>query len=374
MIRTYKFRIYPSKAQVKTLEHTLDLCCELYNAGLQERRDAWKICKKSISLYDQINQLPEIKKVREDLKLVNGHALQEVLQRLDSAFEDFFRRVKAGEKSVGYPRFRSRSRYNSVTFRDNAFGVKKGKLRLSKIGMVKIKLHRPIEGKTKTCTITKSATGKWFACIAVECEFQPLPACKDAVGIDVGIKTFAYLSTDEAIDNPKFFRKEEKEIGKVSRKMSAAKKGSPERKKCRKIVARVHERIANKRRDFAHQESRKLVNQFGIIVFEKLNISGMLKNHRLAKSIADAAWNQLVNYANYKAENAGRKCVQVNPCNTSQTCSGCGVIVKKDLSVRIHNCSACGLSIDRDLNAAINILRLGLQSLGISLESLSLAS
>jgi putative transposase len=373
MIKTYKFRIYPSKAQVKKLEHTLDLCCELYNAGLQERRDAWKICRKSVSHYDQKNQLPEIKEIREDLKDVYSQVLCDVLRRLDKAFDAFFRRLKSGDKA-GYPRFRSRSRYSSFTYPQSGFAVKNGKLILSKIGKVKIKLHREIEGKIKACAIMRGSTGKWYACFAVDCESEPLPRSKEAAGVDVGIKTFAYLSTGEAIENPKFLRKEEKELARVQRKLSAATKGKAERKKRRKIVARVHERIANKRRDFAHQESRKLVNKFGIIVFEKLNIDGLLKNHHLAKSIGDAAWSQLVNFTQYKAEDAGRKCIQVNPRNTSQMCSGCGVIVKKDLSVRVHNCFACGLSIDRDLNAAINILRLGLQSLGISLESLSLTS
>jgi putative transposase len=364
MIKTYKYRIYPSKAQVKIMEHMLDLCCELYNAGLQERRDAWMVCRKNVSYYDQQNQLPAIKETREDLKDVYAQVLAEALQRLDKAFKAFFSRVKSGDKA-GYPRFRSRSRYRSFTYTQGGFGIKNGKLWLSKIGMLKIKLHRLIEGKIKTCTITRSATGKWFAGFVCEVETQPFLASTESVGVDVGIKTFAYLSTGEAIENPKFLRKEAKELARVSRKLSAAKKGSPERKKRRRIVVRVHERRANRRTDFAHQESRKLVNRFAIIVFEKLNISGMLKNHHLAKSIADAAWSQLVNYTHYKAENADRKCIQVNPRNTSQMCSGCGAIVEKSLSVRIHDCPSCGLVLDRDHNSAINILRLGLQSLGL---------
>ena len=238
-----------------------------------------------------------------------------------------------------------------------------GKLRLSKIGRVKIKLHRPIEGKIKTLTMTRTATGKWFACFAVECELEPLPVITEAMGVDMGVSNFATLSTGEAIANPKFFRVEEKRLAKAQRKLSAAKKGSPERCKRRKVVARIHERIANQRRNFAHQESRKLVNQFAMIVFENLNISGMLKNHCLAKSIADAAWNQLVQLTTYKAAKAGRGAVQVNPCNTSKRCSRCGELVEKELRVRMHACVGCGLTIDRDHNAALNILALGLQSL-----------
>jgi putative transposase len=362
MIRTYKFRIYPSRAQVKKLEYTLDLCCELYNAGLQERRDAWKICKKSITYKEQQNQLPEIKECRTEFGNVHSQVLQDTLKRLDKAFDAFFRRVKAGDKA-GFPRFRSRSRYDSFTFPQSGFAIKNGNLSLSKIGNVKIKLHREIEGKIKTCTIMRGSTGKWYACFSVECEAEALPVSKKSVGVDVGLKEFAVLSSGEAIANPKFFRKDEKRLAKAQRRLSKAAKGSPERQKCRKVAAKVHERIANKRRDFAHQESRKLVNQFGIIIFEKLNISGLLKNHKLAKSIADAAWGQLVNFTHYKAEDAGRKCIQVNPRNTSKMCSRCGVLAEIDLSVRIFHCLSCGLVLDRDHNAAINILALGLQSL-----------
>jgi putative transposase len=366
-IKAYKYRIYPTRAQVTKLERTLDICCELYNAALQERRDAWRVARKSVGYYEQSKELTELKSIREDLRAVHSQVLRDPLIRLDQAFDTFFRRVKAGEKRVGYPRFRSRARYNSISYPQGppkgGFRFKKGKLNASKIGDIKIKLHRPIEGKIKTLTITRSSTGKWFACFSAEYEHEPLPATTEATGIDMGLKAFGVLSTGEAIANPKFFRVEEKRLAKANRKLSAAKKGSPERSKRRKVVAYIHEGIANKRRNFAHQESRKLVNRFGIIVFEKLNIRGMLKNHCLAKSIADAAWNQLVQFTTYKAESAGRRVVQVNPKNTSQMCSACGSIVEKDLSVRVHHCSNCGLTLDRDENAAINILAAGLRSI-----------
>jgi putative transposase len=359
---TFKYRIYPSKAQKTALCQTLDLCCELYNAALQERREAFKISKISLNYHLQAIQLPEIKSTREDIRGVYSQVLQDTLKRLDKAFEAFFRRLKSGDKA-GFPRFRSRSRYDSLTFPQSGFALASGKLKLSKIGKVKIKLHRPIEGKIKTCTIRHSSTGKWFACLSVACEAQSLPESKASIGVDVGLKEFAVLSNGETIHNPRFFRVEEKRLAKAQGKLSKAAKGSAERRKCRKVVARVHERIANQRRDFVHQESRKLVNRFGVIVFEKLNIKGMLKNHHLAKSIADAAWSQLVTLTSYKAENAGRDVVQVNPRNTSKMCSGCGELVDKDLSVRMHHCTGCGLRLDRDHNAAINILALGLQSI-----------
>jgi putative transposase len=364
MLKAFKYRIYPSHSQVAKLDATLGLCCELYNAALQERRDAYRISRTSINYHSQALQLPDIKAIRPDLNTVHSQVLQEVLRRLDKAFDAFFRRVREGERP-GFPRFRARHRYDSFTYSQSGFCIEHGKLRLSKIGRVKIKLHRPVEGKIKQLTITRTATGKWYACFSVECESEPLPFTLETAGVDCGLKEFAVLSTGESIANPRFFRSEEKELAKAQRKLSAAKKDSPQRRKRRKVVARIHERVVGKRKDFAHKESRKLTDRFGIIVFENLNIRGMLKNQRLAKSIADAAWNCLVLFTTYKAESAGRCVVQVNPQGTSQMCSGCGEIVPKSLSVRIHSCSVCGLTLDRDHNAAINILRLGLQSLGV---------
>lgn len=371
-LKTYKYRIYPSRAQQSRFEQTLDLCCELYNAALQERRDAWRVSRKSVNYYDQQKQLPEIKRVRPELGMIHSQVLQDVLRRLDKAFDALFRRMKSGEKT-GFPRFRSRSRYNSFTFSQSGFSIASGKLKLSKIGMVKIKLHRPIEGKIKTLTITRTSTSKWFACFTAEVEHERLPDTTDAVGIDMGLKSFATLSTGETIANPKFFRSAEKRLAKAQKKLSAAKRGTQDRAKRRKVVAHVYGRIANRRRNFAHQESRKLVNRFGLIVFEKLTIQNMVKNHHLAKSISDAAWGQLIRFTTYKAEWAGRCVRQVNPRNTSQACSGCGSIVEKDLSVRVHSCVRCGLTLDRDHNAAINILALGLQSIGQkTIEAVSL--
>ncbi len=177
------------------------------------------------------------------------------------------------------------------------------------------------------------------------------------------MESFATLSNGEKIPNPKFFREEEHELARVQRRISKAAIGSPERKKARKVVERIHERIANRRTDFTNQISRDLVDRFGVIVFEDLNIKNMLKNHCLAKSISDVAWGMLVTATESKAAYAGSKVVLVDPRKTSQMCSRCGLVVKKDLSDRVHNCPECGLSMDRDFNAAINILRLGMQSL-----------
>ncbi|MBP7067829.1 MULTISPECIES: transposase [unclassified Methanothrix] len=366
MLKAYKFRIYPTKSQRTKMEQTLDLCRWTYNKTLEIRKNAWENEGKSLSKYETNNLLPEWKADKPELKDVFSQVLQNVHERVDLALKAFLRRVKAGEKP-GYPRFRGRGRYDSFTYPQKGFKIDSGKLYLSKIGNIKINLHRPIEGKIKRLTVRRAATGKWYACFSVEIEDQPKPPWKDGtlVGIDVGLESFATLSNGEKISNPRFFREEEHELARAQRKLSKAPKGTPDRKKALKVVERVHERIANKRYEFAHQISNDLVKRFGLIAFEDLNIKGMTKNHCLAKSIHDVAWNMLVTLTSYKAERAGSMVVLVDPRNTSKMCSRCGILVQKDLSERFHNCTQCGLSVDRDWNAAINILRLGLQSVGI---------
>jgi len=353
----------------------------VYNEALATRKRAWEERQESLGLYDTHSLLPRWKAERPSLKIVHSQVLQNACVRVDLAFKAFFRRVKAGEQP-GYPRFKGPGRYDSLTYPQYGNGVRlEGRhLILSKIGSVKVVLHRPLEGTIKTVTIRRASTGKWYACFSVEVEPSPQPVPDAAVGIDVGLEHFATLSTGEHIPNPRFFRRDESERrsgaapqqAKAQRKLSKAEKGTPERRKRRKIVARIHERIANKRRDFAHQLSRNLVNRFGIIAFEDLNVQGMLEGRsgaapqRLAKSIADAAWKQFVQYTMSKAAEAGRRVVLVDPRNTSQRCSRCGQLVQKDVSVRVHSCPVCGLVLDRDENAAINILALGLQCLGAS--------
>ena len=366
MHKSYRYRIYPTKSQRSVLDQNLELCRKIYNDTLALRKDAWEKEGKSISLYETNSILVTWKSDRPELKQVYSQVLQNVQVRVDLAFKAFFRRVKNGE-DPGYPRFKGYGRYDSLTYKQLGFGIKDGKLHLAKIGDIKIKLHRPIEGKIKTCTIRRMPTGKWFACLSVEIEDAPLPPWKDGsvVGIDVGLASFATLSNGEKIDNPRFFRKEEKALAKAQRKRDKLPKGSSLRRKASKVVTRIHERITNRRTDFSNQISRQFVNRFGVIVFEDLDIQNMLKNHHLAKSISDVAWNMLVKSTESKAAYAGSKVVLVDPKYTSQICSRCGLIVEKDLSERVHSCSECGLSMDRDLNAAINILRLGLQSVGI---------
>lgn len=345
------------------MEQTLEICRWVYNETLAMRKNAWEQEQRHISYYESKRQIPLWKKEHPELSGVYSQVLQDVSMRVDLAFKAFFRRLKSGEKP-GYPRFKGKGRYDSFTYPQYGFKLDGDRLHLSKIGDVKIVLHRPIEGTIKTLTIRRSATGKWYACFSVEYAPSPAPRKETAVGIDVGLESFATLSNGEKIENPRFFRTDEKALAKAQRKLSKAEKGTPERKKARKIVAHVHERIANRRLNFAHQTSRQLVNRFGTIVFEDLNITNMQKNHHLAKSIADVAWNMFITITKSKAEEAGSHVILVNPRNTSQMCSRCGMIVAKTLSDRVHSCPHCGLVMDRDQNAAINILRLGLQSQG----------
>ena len=362
-MKAYRYRLFPTKSQVSQMEQTLEICRWVYNETLAMRKNAWEQEQRHISYYESKRQIPLWKKERPELSMVYSQVLQNVTLRVDLAFKAFFRRLKSGEKP-GYPRFKGKGRYDSFTYPQYGFKLDGDRLHLSKIGDVKIVLHRPIEGTIKTLTIRRSATGKWYACFSVEYDPTPAPQKESVVGIDVGLESFATLSNGEKIENPRFFRTDEKALAKAQRKLSKAEKGTPERKKARKIVAHVHERIANRRLNFAHQTSRKVVDRFGTIVFEDLNITNMQKNHHLAKSIADVAWNMFITITESKAEDAGSRVILVNPRNTSQICSRCGMIVAKTLSDRVHSCPHCGLVMDRDQNAAINIMRLGLQSQG----------
>jgi len=359
------YRLYPTKKQLKTLETTLEECRWLYNNTLAYRKDAWEQEQRNVSYYESKARIPLLKNERLSLKGVHSQVLQNVTERVELAMQVFFRRCKAGEKP-GYPRFKGYERYDSFTYTQSGFSIThNNRVCLSKIGSIPIIYHRPIKGKIKTLIIHRSSTGKWYASFSVECEPESLPECQEQVGIDVGLKTFATLSTAEEIVNPRFFRKEEKALAKVQRKLSSLAKGTPERRKHRKVVARVHERIKFRRDNFTHQQSRSIVDRFGLIAVEDLHVKRMAHNHCLAKSIHDASWSEFFSKLSCKAEEAGRKYVAVNPAYTSQDCSRCHHRQVMPLSERTYHCPCCLLSIDRDLNASKNILAVGLHSLGI---------
>lgn len=291
---------------------------------------------------------------------VHAQVIQEVVQRVDRSYQNFFRRCKEASEKAGFPRFKGRGRYDSFCYPQSGFSLGETSVTLSKIGEVKAIVHRAIEGKIKTCTIRRQ-NRKWFACFAIEVESMPLAANGEAVGIDVGLNSFAALSTGEQIENPRFYRKDEKALAKAQRRMAKFEKGTKERRKARKVVARIHERIRNRRHNFVHQEARQIVNRFEKIAVEKLNVKGMQKNGHLSKSIGDASWTMFRTVLAHKAESAGRQDVEVNPSFTSQDCHQCGYRAKKKLSERWHHCPMCAASLDRDHNAALNILALGTQ-------------
>ena len=363
------YRIYPTKKQETRLNATLFECRWLYNSLLEKRKTAYELTGKGLSCYGQQSTYPLLKQERPSLNTVHSQVLQNVAVRIDLAFKAFFRRCKAGE-TPGFPRFRSADRYDSFTYPQSGFQIdQQGKLSASGIGHIKIVMHRPMRGQIKTLTIRRSRTGKWYASFSCEVEPERLPDTSTQVGIDVGLKTFATLSTGDEIANPRFFRKEENSLAKVQRKHANLAKGTPERKKHRKVIARVHERIAFKRDNFSHQESRQIVDRFGVICVEDLHVNRMTHNHCLAKSIHDASWSEFFSKLSYKAEEAGRKYIAVNPAYTSQDCSRCKHRQYMPLDARIYECPCCHLVIDRDHNASLNILGLGLQSLGLAVEA-----
>ena len=366
-MKAYKFKIKPSKRIEAIFERWLDICRELYNAGLQERRDAYKINGLSVNYHAQAMQLPAVKTMREDVAEVNAQVLQDTLRRLSKAFDAFFRRTKNGE-APGYPRFKGKTRFNSFTFPQmkGSFRLEGAKLHLSKIGSCRVRLSRPVEGTIKTCTIKREADG-WYVIFAVEenqCRF--IPKTGERVGIDVGIENFASLSTGEAVENPRCYRAAEKELKTAGRCVSRRPdKRSNRRRKAVKQLQKKHQKIQRQRADFHHKTALNIVREFDTIAVEDLNVKGMMKNHHLAKSISDAGWSQFISILTSKAENAGREVIKVSPAYTSQDCSQCGDRVRKSLATREHRCIKCGFVAHRDHNAAINIQERGARASGM---------
>jgi putative transposase len=293
------------------------------------------------------------------------------------AFKAFFRRLTTGEMP-GYPRFRGKGRYDSFTFPQVPVGchldAEAKHLRVMNVGLVKLVLHRSLQGTPKTATLLRSSTGKWYVCFSCECaEPAPLPATGQDIGIDVGLTTFATPTQGQPLENARFFRHEEQALAGAQRRLSRAEQGTPECAARRRVVPRIHERIAWRQGDFVHQHSRRIVKQFDLIAVEDLSINRMVHNHCLAKSIHDAAWTQFAACLAHKAAWAGRRFVAVNPAYTSQDCSGCGHRQALSPSDRTYTCPCCGLVLDRDLNAARNILRLAKAQLGLGQQSLASA-
>ena len=360
MRKSYQYRLYPTKEQSSKLLGWLGLCRELYNAAIEERREAWG---KGVSIrrFDQTYQLLETKKIREDLAEVNSQVLQDVICRVDKAFQGFFSRVKQGSKP-GYPRFKGRDRYSSLTWPQNiGFRFVSSKLRLSGIGDVKIKLHRPVEGKMKTAVV-KLVAGKWF--VSISCDEVPAriyPAASQEVGIDMGLTSFATLSTGKKVENPRWFRKSEERIADAGRALSRKKRWSSRWAKAKHAVGVLHAKAVNQRKDFQHKLAHRIVSENRLIAVEDLNTKRMIEkgSSGLSKSIQDAAWATFLMILFSKAVEAGRMFIKVPAPGTTDTCNKCGKKNKMSLSDRVYSCS-CGLVMDRDVHASLNILRLGM--------------
>ena len=345
MRKTLKYRLYPNRIQRERLQTTLDACRELYNAALQERRGGYKIARAKVNDYTQANQLAEIKSSRPDVAGLHSQVLQDVLRRVDKSFQNFFRRIKA-HQTPGFPRFQGRDRYDSYTYPQAGFRLNgKLHLQLSKIGNVKVKVHREIKGKIKTLTI-KRENGNWYACFSCVVAPEPLPRLDNSTGIDLNLGTFAVFSNGQTIANPRWYRAAEARLRRAQREVARRKKQSNRRRKAVQMLAQVHKDVFNARNDFQHQESIKIIRQYGTVFAEDLSVKGLSRG-MLTKSVHDASWSSFLNKLSYKAEHAGRRFVQVNPRGTSQRCR-CGADNLKKLSDRQHVCVTCGLVTTRD--------------------------
>jgi putative transposase len=355
--KTYKYRLFPTQRQIEALQGQLAEACRLYNAALQERRDAYRKAHTSLNYYDQANQLKAIRAAGH-LGLANFSACQDVLRRVNKTFNAFFGRVQRGEKA-GYPRFKSRARFDSYTFPSYGDGCHvrdNSKLYCQGIGELKVQWHRPLQGTVKTVTLTREA-GRWYVCFSVACDPSPLPESQESVGLDVGLEAFATLSDGTTIQNPRYFKTAQAQLRRAQRRVARRKKGSHRRRKAVRALQRVHVHIRNQRRDFHHQVARQLVNQYGVIFVEDLNIKG-LASGMLAKAVHDVGWGLFLMILLAKAAEAGRAGVKVYAPGTSQECP-CGASVPKWLGDRWHHCAACGLSVPRDHASALCIKRRG---------------
>jgi len=361
MKKTYKYRLLGNKQTFANAGEWLLLCQRLYNAALEQRINIYYQRKETISCYSQINQLPELRDEFPEYQAVGSQVLQDVIERLDKAYKSFFRRVKSSKGKAGFPRFRSRDRYDSFTLKQTGWKLDGKYLSIRNVGIFKLRLSRPIEGDIKTVSVRRQSD-KWYVCFS--CDKVPerkLNPSDKSVGIDVGIKTFCVDSDNSQVESPKYFRQAEKQLRVRQRVLSRRTKGSQGRKSARLLVAKAHDKVSNQRNDFLHKAANHYITNYGVICLEDLNIKGMVKNHHLAKSVNDAGWGKFFEMLNYKAEEAGRKVIKVPRFEpTSKTCSACGAINQElTLSDRQWVCKTCGVLHDRDYNAAKNIRRVG---------------
>lgn len=346
-MRNYKFRLYPTVSQEDVLVNNINVCRWVYNKFIDYSK------KGTVSQFDLQDYLMELKQQESWLYNYNAKMLQMVCVQM-SGSQKALKSLKENGRKTGSLRFARYGEYRTFIYNQSGYKLENGKLTLSKIGDIKIKQHREIQGKIKQVIITKTKSGKWYC--SVTCELDktqpPIINFKKAVGIDVGIKNFAYDSDGFVAPNPMNLKKLLKPLIRVQKKMARRKYGSNNYLKAKKWYQIMHERIANRRKDFHHKLSTIYARKYDVIVVEKLNLTGMVKNHHLARSIMDSGWNGFLQKLEYKT----KMLIKVDPRNTSVECSECKTKVPKTLAIRIHSCPQCGLEIDRDHNASINIL------------------
>jgi putative transposase len=359
-VKTYRFRIYPNGEQEARLNNTLQTCRRFYNTSLSQRSNIY-----GIGYYEQNELTKQIRQNDKDLKQVHSQVLQQVLLRLDKAYQAFFKRL------TKYPKFKRKHHYNSFTYPQSGFklNTQNNRIKLFSIGNVKIKLHRDIIGEIKRCSVIRDID-QWYVCFScdnydniITNNNKVIIKTKEPIGIDLGLISTITLSNGEKVENPRILNKSIEKIKKLQRILSRKQKGSHNRQKARIQLARLWRKVRRQRLDFVHKLSTDLVRKYKPIIFEKLTINNMVKNHRLAASILNATWGKLYEMTAYKVERYGIDCFKIPPRDTTQRCSRCGLKseASKDLKDRIHKCLSCGLVMDRDHNAAINVLTLGLE-------------
>lgn len=368
--KSYKFRIYPNKEQEILIQKTFGCTRFIYNYYLAKKIEVYKKDKINMNFYACSADMTILKKETEWLKEPDKYALQNSLKDLDQAYQNFFRRLKQGSSEAGFPKFKSK-KDNHKSYRtgysNGNIQVLDNKIKLPKLGLVKSKVSRGLEGRIINATVSQNPSGKYFVSVCcVDVSRKESVKTGAMVGIDLGIKEFAITSDGQHIENPKSLRKSEKKLAKLQRELSRKTIGSSNRNKARIKVARQHEKIVNQRKDFLHKTSSRLIQDYDIICLEDLKVKNMVKNHKLAKSISDVSWGEFVRQLQYKADWNDKIIQQIGTYfPSSQLCSHCGYQNKgtKDLSVREWTCPNCGVIHDRDLNASINILNEGLRLL-----------